>query len=216
MVFKSHKARSLGCYELFNPDCDSRVSNHDCTPATPTGLFLNTRAKSNDWILEYWAGFVHQARRCPWKTYVISTLSQSLTPPYLLSTPRLSRHGFTDVMKDTVDSFAQTTPSQNHQPIPIDLDLEATDPLAKHEITLQFAAFRALSSGGGGGGGEATAPRHQSGGGGGRDGVASPTSLYFTYQFYTCLPTRTERMLLRPDGPKDRLYQVLILSSISK
>lgn len=116
-------------------------------------------------------------------------------------------------MKDTVDSFAQTTPSQNHQPIPIDLDLEATDPLAKHEITLQFAAFRALSSshGGGGGGGEADGTRHQrGGGGGGGDGVAlpSPTSLYFTYQFYTCLPTRTERMLLRPDGPKDRLYQV--------
>lgn len=101
-------------------------------------------------------------------------------------------------MKDTVDSFAQTTPSQEyHQPTPIDLDLEATDPLAKHEITLQFAAFRTLSGDGGGGGGAV---------------VPSPTSLYFTYQFYTCLPTRTERMLLRPDGPKDRLYQVLLLS----
>lgn len=115
-------------------------------------------------------------------------------------------------MKDTVDSFAQTTPSQDHhQPIPIDLDLEATDPLAKHEITLQFAAFRALSSGNGGSGGEADGGT-RSGGGASGGGVVlpSPTSLYFTYQFYTCLPTRTERMLLRPDGPKDRLYQVLL------
>lgn len=125
-------------------------------------------------------------------------------------------------MKDTVDSFAQTTASQDHhQPILIDLDLEATDPLAKHEITLQFAAFRALSSGGGGGGGgKADDIRYQSGGGGRGGGVVlpSPTSLYFTYQFYTCLPTRTERLLLRPDGRKDRLYQVLLLSvsSISK
>ncbi|CAN0449258.1 unnamed protein product, partial [Ectocarpus sp. 8 AP-2014] len=58
---------------------------------------------------------------------------------------------------------------------------EVTDPLAKHEVTLQFAAFRGLSSGGSGGG-DMVSP--------------TPTSLYFTYQFYTCLPTRTERMLL--------------------
>eukprot|EP00903_Cladosiphon_okamuranus_P007182 g6974.t1 len=127
------------------------------------------------------------------------------------SRTRLSQHGFTDVMKDTVDSFAQTTPSQDrHQSIPIDLDLEASDPLAKHEITLQFAAFRALSSGDGGGGrGADGGTRCQSGGGGSGGGMVlpSPTSLYFTYQFYTCLPTRTERMLLRPDGLKDRVYQ---------
>lgn len=122
-------------------------------------------------------------------------------------------------MKDTVDSFAQTAPNQDHHhPIPIDLDLEATDPLAKHEITLQFAAFRALSSCGGGSG-EADGTRYQSGGGGAGGGVLpSPTSLYFTYQFYSCLPTRTERMLLRPDGRKDRLYQVVLLfySRLSK
>lgn len=123
-------------------------------------------------------------------------------------------------MKDTVDSFAQTSGQgqDDHRNIPIDLDLEATDPLAKHEVTLQFAAFRALSGGGGGGGAD-DSNGYQSGGGGGRAEVQqyggggaavmpTPTSLYFTYQFYTCLPTRTERMLLRPDGPKDRLYQV--------
>lgn len=120
-------------------------------------------------------------------------------------------------MKDTVDSFAQTSGFDplHRQNIPIDLDLEVTDPLAKHEVTLQFAAFRGLSSGGScgdrgghrsaGGGADAW---HE---GGGEMVPPTPTSLYFTYQFYTCLPTRTERMLLRPDGPKDRLYQVDLL-----
>ncbi|CAM9671244.1 unnamed protein product, partial [Hapterophycus canaliculatus] len=80
---------------------------------------------------------------------------------------------------------------------------EVTDPLAKHEITLQFAAFRSLCSTAGG-----PARVGADGGGGmGRALATTPTSLYFTYQFYTCLPTRTERMLLRPDAPKDRLYK---------
>lgn len=120
-------------------------------------------------------------------------------------------------MKDTVDSFAQTAANQDlHHQIPIDLDLEATDPLAKHEITLQFAAFREINGGGntgdrnhGSGGGGGGGVQQRGGGRAGRGiGGPAPTSLYFTYQFYTCLPTRTERMLLRPDGPKDRLYQV--------
>ncbi|CAN0126733.1 unnamed protein product, partial [Ectocarpus sp. 12 AP-2014] len=132
------------------------------------------------------------------------------------SRTRLSRHGFTDVMKDTVDSFAQTSGynALRRQNISIDLDLEVTDPLAKHEVTLQFAAFRGLSSGGSGGDRTDNASHRNAAGGadvwhdGGGDVVSpTPTSLYFTYQFYTCLPTRTERMLLRPDGPKDRLYQ---------
>ena len=119
---------------------------------------------------------------------------------------RLSRHGFTDVMKDTVDSYAETgVNTARPQQIPIDLDLEATDPLAKHEITLQFAAFRAPTGPGGSNGSREDGKRRE----GEEDGGMSlPTSLYFTYQFYTCLPTRTERMLLRPDGQRDRLYQV--------
>lgn len=138
-----------------------------------------------------------------------TTESSTLDAPSRLFRYRLSRHGFTDVMKDTVDSYAETGGNTaGRQQIPIDLDLEATDPLAKHEITLQFAAFRAPPCAG---------RRKSSGsreegerGGGGEDGDASmPTSFYFTYQFYTCLPTRTERMLLRPDGQRDRLYQVL-------
>lgn len=121
---------------------------------------------------------------------------------------RLSRHGFTDVMKDTtsLESFVQTgggpESSASRSLAPVDLDLEATDPLAKHEITFQFAAFR-LPPGDTGCGGHDW-------GRGGLEGTGSalvPTSLYFTYQFYTCLSTRTERMLLRPDTSRDRLYK---------
>lgn len=123
-------------------------------------------------------------------------------------------------MKDTVDSYAETrghTAGQQQQ-IPIDLDLEATDPLAKHEITLQFAAFRAPPCAGrGSGGGSREEGERRGGGGGGEDGDRSlPTSFYFTYQFYTCLPTRTERMLLRPDGQRDRLYQVLASERVDR
>ncbi|CAM9539142.1 unnamed protein product, partial [Sphacelaria rigidula] len=100
-------------------------------------------------------------------------------------------------MKDTVDSIKancsrERTPNFNQ--IAIDLDLEATDPLAKHEVTLQFAAFRApavgerSTAGGSGRGADVCSGR-------GAAGVV-PTSVYFTYQFYTCQPTRTERMLL--------------------
>lgn len=111
-------------------------------------------------------------------------------------------------MKDTVDSYAETgvNTAGQHQ-IPIDLDLEATDPLAKHEITLQFAAFRAPPCAGRGSSGSRAKGEQRERR---EDGDMSlPTSFYFTYQFYTCLPTRTERMLLRPDGQRDRLYQVL-------
>lgn len=115
-------------------------------------------------------------------------------------------------MKDT-DSFAQTS-GGNSKAIPervhIDIDLEISDLLGKHEITLQFAAFRAIgipstSTGVWGRGGQGRSP-----GGVENEQVSMPTSLYFTYQFYTCLPTRTEMMLLRPDGPRDKLYQVML------
>lgn len=107
-------------------------------------------------------------------------------------------------MKDTQDSFAQTSGGASGHRVSVDLDLEVTDPLATHEVTLQFAAFRSLS---GAVGGPVGVPADGRGDMGGASGT-TPTSLYFTYQFYTCLPTRTERMLLRPDAPKDRLYKV--------
>lgn len=134
----------------------------------------------------------------------------------IITSHRLSRHGFTDVMKDTtsLESFVQTgggaDSSFSRSLAPVDLDLEATDPLAKHEITFQFAAFR-LPPGEGYGALDHTGYDGHGRGTGGLGGTTGstlvPTSLYFTYQFYTCLPTRTERMLLRPDAPRDRLYK---------
>lgn len=117
-------------------------------------------------------------------------------------------------MKDTVDSSKQvvsTGRGGSVDQVVIDLDLEATDPLAKHEITLQFAAFRAPTIGvgdaaGGGRTGDASSGRER--------GWTVPTSVYFTYQFYTCRPTRTERMVLRLDAPKDRLFQVRCASGV--
>ena len=84
---------------------------------------------------------------------------------------RLSRHGFVDVMKDTKDSFAQTSVSDSGHRTPIDLDLEATDPLAKHEVTIQFAAFRSLH-------GAAGAPPEVEADRGGRMGAAATTYAY--------------------------------------
>lgn len=131
---------------------------------------------------------------------------------------RLSRHGFADVMEDTIDSSARELKgSAGRHPGPVDIDLEAADPLAKHTITLQFAAFRAPLASSGSGSGSVTGTAFGAEGSGrgfpGRRGMV-PSSIYFTYQFYTCLPTRTERMVLRPDGPRDRLYEVSSSSPI--
>lgn len=108
-------------------------------------------------------------------------------------------------MKDTVDSSKQIVLKRGGSDVDqvvIDLDQEATDPLAKHEITLQFAAFRARAVGVGDGSS-------------GKEGTRTvPTSVYFTYQFYTCRPTRTERMVLRLDAPKDRLFKVCCASGV--
>ncbi|CAN0445185.1 unnamed protein product, partial [Discosporangium mesarthrocarpum] len=85
-------------------------------------------------------------------------------------------------MRDTIESSsgAQQHPHARHSKRPsaaLSRDLEASDPLARHDITLQFAGFRA-----GGGTGAGVCPL--------------PASVYFTYQMYNCQPTRTERMVL--------------------
>ncbi|CAM9349847.1 unnamed protein product, partial [Phaeothamnion confervicola] len=85
------------------------------------------------------------------------------------SRTRLSRHGFADVMQDSVDGHTDPTGRA------ADLDLEATDPLALHELTLQFAGLRAP-----------------------RSDAPLPESVYFTYQLWNCQPVKTERMELRP------------------
>jgi len=62
------------------------------------------------------------------------------------------------------------------------IEAELRDPLKANEITIQFAAFRCVFD---------------------SMQCAKPGSLFFTFQFYDCLPTRTERMILRPIDRQD-------------
>ncbi|CAM9137840.1 unnamed protein product [Choristocarpus tenellus] len=102
-------------------------------------------------------------------------------------------------MRDTADPsslamMAKSSASHKHNPAAVlSRDLEATDPLARHDITVQFAGFRLAT----GDAGEANGP----------GATSLPSSIYFTYQLYNCKPTRTERMVLRPTAPRDKLYQ---------
>ena len=72
------------------------------------------------------------------------------------------------------------------------LELELMDELSRHEITLQFAAFRIVRA---------------------EEKPFMPETVYFTYQFYKYPPTKTERVLLREDGLGDRLTSILIRES---
>ena len=87
----------------------------------------------------------------------------------------MSQRGFTDV-SDSVAPKALAVANRMPLPVPrrINMDLELRDKLGANEITFQFAAFRVLEG--------TNSPR--------------PKSVYFTYQFFNSLPTRTERMRL--------------------
>ncbi len=95
---------------------------------------------------------------------------------------RLSRHGFQGAAQDSPLDRSTAHRSSAHV---VDLELEARDSLALHEVSLQFAAFRQVSH----------QIQHRS------DAVhvsfgSAPKSVFCTFQFYTCLPTKTEVMRL--------------------
>jgi hypothetical protein len=56
----------------------------------------------------------------------------------------------------------------------VDVQREATDPLALHDITLQFAGYRCT---------------HKS---------VRPRAIFLSFQFYCCAPTRSEVLMLSP------------------
>ena len=56
-------------------------------------------------------------------------------------------------------------------------------PLQANELTLQFAAMRVVTRGPG----------------------PTPRSVFFSFQFFNCLPTRTERMMLDNEGDIDEV-----------
>jgi hypothetical protein len=110
---------------------------------------------------------------------------------------RLGRHGFDGTIMDSNASYGnsndpeayraapgrQIKNSQQHRGShPVDVALEARDLLTIHDITIQFAGYRI---------GPATADTDSS-------SVLNPhpRSVYCSYQFYTCQPTRTEVMRL--------------------
>lgn len=111
------------------------------------------------------------------------------------SRSRLSRHGI-DLSGSDILSPASGIPISKPQPrllgqksLPIDLELEACDPLALSEVSFMFAGFRPLNP-------VATGitlsePSKNS----------SVKSVYFTFQFYTCAATKTEAHRLLPADP---------------
>eukprot|EP00949_MAST-11_sp_MAST-11-sp1_P005341 g5341.t1 len=113
----------------------------------------------------------------PGRTAVIGGTTPLATELTRASKTFLSQRGFTDVMTDSLAPAAASA-AQPRLPLPpqreIDLDLELRDPLAAHEVTFQFAALRTVEG--------VNFPR--------------PRSVYFTFQFFNSLPTRTERMIL--------------------
>lgn len=127
---------------------------------------------------------------------------------------RLNRYGVQDSVIDTAYAVQQQKmgnsphftmknrlPFGNKYPA-MDLELEIYDNLCVHEINIQFAGFR---------------PRMV----GNEEGIngipmSTPRALYFSFQFYTCAPTRTEahrvlqakpgevHVLVRDDPPEVR------------
>lgn len=86
---------------------------------------------------------------------------------------RLNRHGFDHAIDD---SGRRMRPSPSLlKDDRMSIETEATDPLSLHDISLQFAGFRPSSS-----------------------TVGTPKNVFFTFQFYTCEPTKSEVLRLLP------------------
>ena len=95
---------------------------------------------------------------------------------------RLGRHGFDGTIMDSNTQhdgrLAAAFGGHSRGVQPVDTALEARDVLALHDISIQFAGYRI---------GPATADSDKS-----SLSYPHPRSVYFSYQFYSCQPTRTE------------------------
>ena len=103
---------------------------------------------------------------------------------------RLGRYGFDGVVQGGGELSASMQLPKNisqaltNQRRPnVDVELEMRDPLSLHDVSIQFAGYRA-------GNREANKTRQAQ--------VPHPRTVYFSYQFYTCQATRTEVMRLLP------------------
>jgi hypothetical protein len=121
---------------------------------------------------------------------------------------RLSRHGFDGAIIDTplsamLGNGPAMHPQYEHRDgkmlmssgknVVVDIDKEANDDLSLHEINIQFAGFRPGGPQPSGKGVAAMDMAHMN--------HYVPRSVYFSFQFYSCMPTRTEIMRLLPAEP---------------
>jgi hypothetical protein len=147
------------------------------------------------------------------------------------SKSRLSRHGFSDAIGDSIIQHSpMSAPHQQHASkyardvratqsveyhsavkvgnlVPVDLDVEATDNLSISEVTLQFGGYRV---------GTLLSKKDSSDPNKPRRLMHSPHSIYCTYQFYTCRPTRTEAMRLLPPSESNSFSVLVREESTSK
>jgi hypothetical protein len=141
------------------------------------------------------------------------------------SKSRLSRHGFSDAIGDSIIHASpptqpnkytrdtKMTQSVSYHPavstgtlIPVDIDVEATDPLSISEIIIQFGGYRvgtfsSKKDTGSAVMAEGARSDHRT--------MHTPHSIYCTYQFYTCHATRTEAMRLLPPSETNS-FSVLV------
>jgi hypothetical protein len=147
------------------------------------------------------------------------------------SKSRLSRHGFSDAIGDSIihtspttlpnkyTREAKVTQSVAYHPavttgtlVPVDIDVEATDPLSISEVILQFGGYRV---------GTLSSKRDGMKEGAGmrsdhRTVAHTPHAIYCTYQFYTCQATRTEAMRLLPPSDTNSFSVLVREESTSK
>lgn len=114
---------------------------------------------------------------------------------------RLSRHGFDGAIIDTPletvlgEGVGGQSSRHHHQSatsgknVVVDIDREARDELSLHEVNIQFAGYRV-----------GPAPKKSASGAPVMNHYA-PKSVYFSFQFYSCMATRTEIMRLLPAEP---------------
>lgn len=99
----------------------------------------------------------------------------------------LSRHGFSDILEDSCIMNKQALDSPVRSTLPkmkksnriFSLEIERMDKKKAHEVSFQFAGYRHVTS---------------------EKCSSKPNCVYFTFQFYNCKPSRSERMALFRSG----------------
>ena len=125
---------------------------------------------------------------------------------------RLSRYGIDSALIDTPleailgsnshnidDNRRNNNSSSKGKNIVVDIDLEARDELNLHEINIQFAGYRAgskvvVNNNNNNNNTSSTTNDIQSM----KHFEYQPKAIFFSFQFYSCMPTRTEVMRLIP------------------